>query len=371
METHARYTVVGLFAVIATVAAFLFVYWLHSTGGVGQQTLYRIRFESPVIGLRPGIAVFFNGLRVGEVRQVQLDPSDPKRVSGVIAVDPATPVRNDTHVGIDTQGLMGSPIVSLTGGSSPDSPAPGAGGDLPLLVADPGASESLSFSARETLDKVDAILDDNSAPLHSAISNISTFSEALARNSGKVDTILAGLEKTVGGAPTAPPLFYDLGVPTFPAPEKPLTEQIAVPDVTGLVVFDTQRALASPKPGERTPLEPGQWSDSLPKLVQAKIAQSLESAGFSHVAKATEGFNAEVQVLLDIRAFELQLSPESAAHVDLSAKLLGADGKIIGEKSFNASVPANGADAPAAFAALSEAFGKVAHDIVLWVAKTI
>ena len=372
METQARYRIVGLCTLVAAAAGFFFVYWLHNTGGPGAQTLYRVRFDQPVIGMRPGIVVLLNGLRVGEVQRVQLEPENPKQVSAVIAIDPATPVRADTHVGIDAQGLLGSIVVSLTGGSAATAPAPRPDGSMPLLVADPNASESLTQAAKGTLGRFDAMLDDNSAALRSAIGNVNTFSQALAQNSGRVTGILAGLEKTLGvGAPAAPPVSYDLGVPSFPAAGKPLETQLAVPDVSALVVFDTQRALVSPTPDQRRPVEPGQWSDSLPKLVQAKIAQSFEDAGFTHVSRSTEGFTPDVQAVLGIRAFELQLSPEPTAHVDLSVKLLGADGKIMNERSFSASVPAGGADAPAAFTALNQAFSKVAYDLVMWVEQSI
>jgi ABC-type uncharacterized transport system auxiliary subunit len=52
--------------------------------------------------------------------------------------------------------------------------------------------------------------------------------------------------------------------PKFPPPSKTLTAQIAVAELTALVMFQTQRALISPKPGENRPLEGGQWSDNLP-----------------------------------------------------------------------------------------------------------
>ena len=293
-------------------------------------------------------------------------------LSAEIAVDASAPVREDTHVGVDAQGLLGSAVVSLRGGSSALAPKPGPAGEPPLLIADPEASATLGQSAKATLARIDAILDDNAPALRSGIANLNTFSDTLARNSGRVDTILAGLEKTMGGGkPPPPPQTYDLSVPQFPAPDKPLTAQVAVPEPTALVVFETQRALASPKPGERIPLEPGEWSDSLPKVVQAKIAQSFEAAGFAHVAKSMDGFTADFQVVLEIRAFELQLTPDPSAQVDISAKLLGADGKIVAAQDFHASAPASGVDAPAAFAALDQAFGKVAAALVLWAAKTI
>jgi phospholipid/cholesterol/gamma-HCH transport system substrate-binding protein len=372
METQARYLIVGLFTVLAAAAGFFFVYWLHTTGGGVGQTLYSIRFDAPVIGLRPGVTVLFNGLRVGEVRRVALDPKNPKLLTAMIAVDPATPVREDTRVGIETQGLMGSANVSLSGGVSDAAPKPGPGGEPPLLVADAGATAGLSQAARETLNKVDAILDDNAASLRNALANLSKFSDALARNSGRLDAILAGLEKmTAGGAPPPPPTSYDISAPAFPPSAKSFATEISVPEATALVVFETQRALISPKLGERRPVEGGQWSDNLPALVRTKIVQTLENAGFTKVNASREGFSADVQVLLDIRSFEVLLDPSPTARVDLSVKLLGADGKILGAKDFQAIRAAAGADAPAVFAALNEAFGKVAYDLALWIETTV
>ena len=104
METQARYVIVGFFTLLIAAAGFVFVYWLHGVGGGAAFALYRLRFDGPVIGLRPGVAVLFNGVRVGEVTLVRFDPRDPKILMAQIAVDPSTPVRQDTQVGIDAQG---------------------------------------------------------------------------------------------------------------------------------------------------------------------------------------------------------------------------------------------------------------------------
>jgi phospholipid/cholesterol/gamma-HCH transport system substrate-binding protein len=373
METNARYVIVGLFAAIVAAAGFVFVYWLHTTGGLtAKQAIYRVRFDAPVVGLRPGVSVLFNGLRVGEVRTAQLDAHNPKLVWASLAVDPATPIREDTHVGVDNSGLMGSINVSLTGGSSGAAPEPAPGGGPPLLVADPNASESLGHAAQQAVNQLNAILTDNASPLHNAIVSFSSFSEALGRNSGRIDNIMAGLEKMTGGGPKPPPpTFYDLNAPEFPRPGKQLTQQIAVAETTAPVVFQTQRALVSPKPAERRPLEDGQWSDNLPILVRAKIVQTLENAGFTRVAGAQEGVSADAQLMVDIRSFEVALDPTRSAHVKIAAKLVGADGKIIGAREFEATSPAANADAAGVFGALNDAFGKVAHELGLWMEATI
>ena len=373
METRARYFVVGLFVIVAFAAGLFFVYWLNTTGGlVAKQTIYRVRFDAPVIGLRPGVSVLFNGVRVGEVKDVRFDPSDPRLLLASLAVDAATPIGDDTRVGVETSGLLGSINVAMTGGASRTPLQMASNGEPPLLLADPAASESFTQAARGTLNRVDAILNDNAAAVHNVIANLSAFSDALARNSGRVDNILAGLEKMTGGgaAPVVPP-SYDLSTPKIPPPNKALTAQVAVAEPTALVVFETQRALVSPKDGERRALEGGQWSDSLPILLRAKLVQTLENAGFSRAVIGREGAFADIQLTLDIRAFEIALDPTPTAHIDFMAKLVGADGKVVNAQNFEAWSPAASANAADAFVALNQAFGKAAYDFGVWMQAAI
>ena len=75
MENSARYTLIGSFALACLVAAFGFVYWIKNVGGLGQREVYNVRFEQPVSGLTPGANVLFNGIRVGTVAAIALDPT--------------------------------------------------------------------------------------------------------------------------------------------------------------------------------------------------------------------------------------------------------------------------------------------------------
>jgi len=376
METQARYTIVGLFAILIVAAGFVFVYWLHGFTNTAALAHYRVRFEAPVIGLRPGVAVLFNGLRVGEVTSVRFDPTTPKNLMGEIAVDATTPVRQDTRVGIDAQGLMGSATVSLTGGASTTILKPSADGEPPLLVASADETESLARAAKTALARFDGVVADNAEPLKGIVVNLSTFSDVLARNSGRVDSILAGLERmTGGGAPKPPPTSYTLSAPKFPAPSAPpskaLGMQIALPQPTALVAYETQKLLSAPTSDALKPLDEGQWADSVPKLVQSKMVESLENAGFAHVGKATDGFTPEVQLLLDIRSFQVSLSTPPSARIEISAKVLGVDGRIAAERDFSAMAVATGGESAAAAAALNDAFQTIARDIVEWARETI
>ncbi len=80
METRARYALIGLFLLGVIAAGFGFVYWMENRGGFLPRTAYQVRFESSVPGLSVGSAVLFNGIRVGEVTDLQLDAEQPKAV---------------------------------------------------------------------------------------------------------------------------------------------------------------------------------------------------------------------------------------------------------------------------------------------------
>src|SRR6476659_3146579 len=127
MEIRAPYVIIGLFVLAAIGAVFGFVYWLHTTAGLTARSVYVIRFENTVAGLLPGGAVLFNGIRVGEVTNLRLNPDEPRQILATIAVQPDTPIRPDTHAGLDFQGLTGVPVVALEGRSSAPSAWPADG----------------------------------------------------------------------------------------------------------------------------------------------------------------------------------------------------------------------------------------------------
>ncbi|WP_046866493.1 ABC-type transport auxiliary lipoprotein family protein [Microvirga massiliensis] len=366
METRARYALIGVFTLGVIVAAFGFAYWLRSGGGFAERAIYQVRFESPVTGLVPGSSVLFNGIRVGEVTSLELDSANPSRVMATIAVGRTTPVRSDTQVGIDTQGFLGEPALTLRGGMATSSPAEVQGG-VGVLEADPAATESLSHAAREALRRFDSLIAENAQPLHDTITNLSTFAGALARNSNRVDTILASLERLGGGPAKAPVPVYDLTAPRdFPQLEKAPNGQLVVPEPTALVLFDTQKILVRLRDTETVALD-AQWSDSLPKLLQTKIIQSFENAGYMRaVARPLEGLTADYQLLIDVRSFQVVMIPEPRAEVEFTAKILAADGRIIDARLLHAHTPIAAADPPMAAAGLDAAFGKASTDLVLW-----
>jgi phospholipid/cholesterol/gamma-HCH transport system substrate-binding protein len=376
METRARYALIGLFMLAVIMASFAFVYWLENKGGLGQRDYYRVRFESSISGLLVGSAVLFNGIRVGEVTDLGLDTEHPERAMATIGVEHGTPIRADTEVGIESQGLTGGAAVTLIGGDAASPPVTAGEGELPQLTAAPDSTQDWTAIGRTVLRKLDTILTDNADNLHSAIANFNIFTDVLAKNSDRIDGILGGIERMTGGGGTAKtniPVYDLTAAKDFPPPAETPSWQLVVPEPTALLAVNSDKIKLRPSAtGETTDIGDARWADNAPILLQEKIIQTFENAGYSKlVSRPRDGFEAGYQLLLDVRVFSLSTAGSPLGEIEFEAKVLGPDGKIIAAKTFKDQAPASGTDAPAAAAALSEAFDKAAAALVPWTVETI
>jgi len=190
MERKANYVLIGLFTFAVVAGAFGFVYWIHHTSGKKQSVIYRVIFDTSVAGLNRGGPVLFNGIRVGEVIDLQLNADKPSQVVATLQVNKATPIRSDTHVGLEFTGLTGIASVSLKGVSATTPLIEREEGEPPTLKADPTASQDLMKAVRDTLNNANAVIADNQAALHQAIQDLGAFTASLARNTDNIDAIM-------------------------------------------------------------------------------------------------------------------------------------------------------------------------------------
>ncbi len=201
METRANYALVGLFTLAVIAAAFGFVMWFSGLAGGNNRAQVRIVFSGSVTGLNRGSSVLFNGLRVGEVKDIQLFADDPRSIYAVIDILGTTPVREDTRARIEAQGLAGVVAVQLLGGS-PDAPALTArpGQALPTIIAERSEVQDLIETVRtvarradETMEKIAGLIDDNRGSISNTVRNVERFSNALGDNSEGLNRALASI----------------------------------------------------------------------------------------------------------------------------------------------------------------------------------
>ena len=198
METRANYVLIGSFTLAVIAAAFGFVLWFQSLHTTKARSPLRIVFEGPAAGLRNGGSVNFNGIRVGEVISVKLD--NPRRVVALAMVENSAPIRKDTLVGLEFQGLTGVAAISLKGGEETAPSVPLDEDGVPVLTADPNRLQDVTEAIRGTLQNINRVVADNQEAVKSSLHNLEAFTNSLARNSERIDAIMARVDGVMGKA---------------------------------------------------------------------------------------------------------------------------------------------------------------------------
>ncbi len=315
-----------------------------------------------------GSGVQFNGIRVGEVTALGLNPDDPRQVMVTISVKKDTPVRVDTEVGLVFGGLTGVPEIALTGGT-PGAPLPQASdGGPPLLVASAGTNVDWTAAAREAFASINALLSGNSENLTDTISNLKTFSEALSRNSASFDDIIAGLARLAGaGTANRAAIIYELTpASTFPGLGTLPKAQLVVNAPVMAGADDTQQFKMAAAGGDEIAFKEASWDDTASKVIQTAIIRSFENAGFLDVGRDFQGLAPGQALIVEVDTFHVVGGSAPEAVVAYTAKLVGSDGTIAAAKRFEAHAPLAAMDAQSAAAALGSAFAETASAMVPW-----
>jgi phospholipid/cholesterol/gamma-HCH transport system substrate-binding protein len=205
METRANYVIVGIFTIVAMVAAFLFVYWTATVGDRGEVAQLRIRIPGSASGLTRGSVVLFNGVRVGDVRRVYIDVENPDVAIADAEIDRMTPLTKSTKIDIGLAGLTGQANVELKGAdlSEPNLFVEAEkAGKIAEVTANPSAITNLVQTAQDiftrannVLGQLEGFVGDARGPLQQTVENIEKFSQSLADNADGVDKFLTSVSK--------------------------------------------------------------------------------------------------------------------------------------------------------------------------------
>src|SRR6202049_2849643 len=132
MKARASNLVIGSTTLAVIAAAFVGLLGFRKIHSIRQQGPLRIVFEGSASGLRKGGSVNFDGVQVGEIKSLTLD--NPRKIVAFVMLDNGAPIRKDTVVGLEFQGLTGVAAISLTGGAATAPPVPLDEDCVPILT---------------------------------------------------------------------------------------------------------------------------------------------------------------------------------------------------------------------------------------------
>ena len=182
---------------------------------------------------------------------------------------------------------------------------------------------------------------------------------------------LSGCTSLLAGGP--PPTTFDLSAPRNVPDAGRGRGNLVVGEPAAVAVLDGQRIAVHPKPGEVAYLPNAQWSDRLPKLMQAKIIEAYENANrLGSVGRPGDRLSVDYQLVTELRSFDVDAT-SGLAKAELTAKIVNdKTGKIVAAEVFTARRPLNAAIAgPAAARALDSALDEVLTALVVWTGRRI
>lgn len=200
METRASYILVGSFVAVLMLGLVAFVGWLGGTSLTQTYDRYRILFEGTVTGLQIGSPVRFQGITVGSVASIRLDPTNIDRVLVVVDLEPGTPVREGSVATLQAQGITGVVFVLISGGEgTPPLRADAGAPDRPPLIDSQPSGLQAAFDAipavvegvNDLIARANTLLGpDNQRSITEILINVNTLSAALADQAATFDSTL-------------------------------------------------------------------------------------------------------------------------------------------------------------------------------------
>jgi phospholipid/cholesterol/gamma-HCH transport system substrate-binding protein len=149
METRAHYVAVGIFVLSAIILAFIAVLFLaHAHFGETTERYY-IFFRGSVEGLNKGSQVQYNGIPIGRVVDIRVDPNDIEQVQVTVEIDTTiVAIKSGARAYLNTNLLNGIATIQIRGGTQEAKP----------LEPEPGHRYAEIPPARTALEEVQARL---------------------------------------------------------------------------------------------------------------------------------------------------------------------------------------------------------------------
>ena len=205
MERDAHYAAVGIATVALLAALAVFAIWLARLQFNNDFDVYDIVFYGPVRGLSEGGEVHFNGIRVGEVTDLNLDPNKGDQVIARVRLNGTTPVRVTSRAQLEPQGITGLNYIQITAGTEGSALLKSQYPEnvIPVIQSQPSPiAELLSGSGTVLAQTVDALnrinrvlSDDNIRSFSTSVKNVEALSTELEARKGMLTQLEQALTK--------------------------------------------------------------------------------------------------------------------------------------------------------------------------------
>ena len=209
METRAHYVAVGAFVLAIIVLGFVAVLSLGRVEFAQELKRYYIFFKGSVTGLSKGAFVQYNGITVGRVVDVRVDPDDLEKIQVTVEIDTnLVNIKTDARAFVDTNLLSGVATIQIRGGTrEARNLEPEPGHRYPVIASGSSVLQRVTETGPQLLDRLMVTVDNLNAVLSEqnrkavsdSLQNVRTITEAFVAPSQEVNQLVANANAAVIG----------------------------------------------------------------------------------------------------------------------------------------------------------------------------
>ena len=159
MENKARYTIVGLFVLVFSIAMVAFIVWLarYDVDEINSKE-FRLYSKVSIGGLNKNSIVEYKGLDIGTVTSIRIDPNNLEQIEIILNIKKPSIIKTDSYAIIQSQGVTGNKTITIEGGTENAKlliPKDGAFAILPLKKS---FLDKLTSSAGNISSQIETVL---------------------------------------------------------------------------------------------------------------------------------------------------------------------------------------------------------------------
>jgi phospholipid/cholesterol/gamma-HCH transport system substrate-binding protein len=205
VETKANHILIGSVVLAVVAAIFGFIVWLAKLEIDREFARYYIYFDGAVSGLTVGSDVLYNGIPIGSVKEIRIDPDNPRRVRVLAEVDATAPIRTDSYATLQLKGITGVTEVLIEGGT-PTMPKlrPQAGEKYAVIASRPSKIQQIFEGAPEVVSSLlellvranDLLSNDNRVALAGILKDVNVLTTTIVARAENLAKLIDDLQAT-------------------------------------------------------------------------------------------------------------------------------------------------------------------------------
>ncbi|MBW5803023.1 MCE family protein [Coxiella endosymbiont of Ornithodoros amblus] len=204
MDTKVNYTLVGFFIILLGAASIVILLWFSTFRHRQTFDTYLTYMHEEVSGISAQTPVRFNGVKVGYVQKIEINPADPQQVVLTLKIQHETPITTSTIATLRSEGIMGTDYVALKALTATAPPLIAKLGEkYPVIPSEPSllmklstALQEVTKTIKELSDNVGRVFDEeNRRAISASLVNIQKVTKTLLDNSENIDATLYSMKR--------------------------------------------------------------------------------------------------------------------------------------------------------------------------------